>query len=161
MPESLFWRSLRVKSRQKIERDRSRKFRRVAEAAFFRIERTVKLLISGLQNAGIDLAAGGRLRRLRFAQCRNDLGTLIDDVFVVLLPRRGDSFQNLSESGLTVPIFRRKISAADEWFEIGSQPDAHRPAAAAGGRLHKRHIDTIDIGPLFAIDFDVHESHDS
>ena len=39
-------------------------------------------------------------------------------------------------------------------LQIRREPHAHRPAARAGRRLHERHVDAIDVRPLFAIDLD-------
>ena len=39
----------------------------------------------------------------------------------------------------------------------GVRNTRHRPAAGAGRRLHERHVDAIDVGPLLAIDLDRHE----
>ena len=52
---------------------------------------------------------------------------------------------------------RRKVGAAVKRLEVRRQPDAHRPAARPGRRLHERHVDAIDVGPLLAIDLDRHE----
>jgi hypothetical protein len=51
-------------------------------------------------------------------------------------------------------VARRKVRAAEERLAIRRQPDAHRPAARSGQRLHRRHVDGVDVGPLFAIDLD-------
>src|SRR5438105_13045751 len=76
---------------------------------------------------------------------------------MALLPRRRDSFQYLRKTGVAVSIYRRKISSADEWFQIGREPDTHRPTTAAGCRLDEGHVNAIDIRPFFTIDFDVHK----
>ena len=72
-------------------------------------------------------------------------------------PGLGDALQDFGEAGLPVAILRRKIGAAEERLQVGREPDAHRPAAAAGRRLHEGHVDAVDVGPLFAVDFDVDE----
>jgi hypothetical protein len=65
--------------------------------------------------------------------------------------------QHAFEARMAVSILGRKIRAADERLQIGSQPHAHRPATVSGRRLHERHVDAIDVRPLLAVDFDVHE----
>ena len=42
-------------------------------------------------------------------------------------------------------------------LQVRRQPHAHRPAARPGRRLHERHVDAIDVGPLLAIHLDRHE----
>src|ERR1700736_2254124 len=76
---------------------------------------------------------------------------------MVLFPSGRDAFENFCKTRLTVSILRRKISSADEGLQIGREPDTHRPTAAARRRLNEDHINAIDVGPFFAIDFDVHE----
>ena len=87
----------------------------------------------------------------------NDLAALLGNLIVVLLPSRCNPLQDLCEAGLTVAVFRRKISAADEWLQIGRQPNAHGPAAAACRRLHKGHVNPVNIRPLFPVHLNVDE----
>ncbi len=63
------------------------------------------------------------------------------------------------------PVARREIGPAEERLALGRQPDAHRPAARLGQRLHGGHVDRVDVGPLLAVDLDadvvaVHEGGD-
>src|SRR5438270_2081818 len=58
---------------------------------------------------------------------------------------------------MSIPILRRKISAAYEWFQIWSQPHAHRPATVAGGRLNEGHVNTVDIRTFLPIHLNVYE----
>src|ERR1700730_4770732 len=132
-----------VSPSQKIERDWARKFRRRAEAAFFVVKTPRKLFVSDLKNLMVDLGSGFRLSALRFAKRFHNLRSLLGDFFVVLLPSRRNPFQYLRETRLTESILRRKISPSDKRFQIGREPDAHRPATAARRRLHKRHVNAI------------------
>src|SRR5712664_3901329 len=63
----------RVKSRQKIERDRSRKFRGGGEAAFLLVERARKLFVGSLKKLIVDPGSGFGLRVLRFAKGLHNL----------------------------------------------------------------------------------------
>ncbi len=56
--------------------------------------------------------------------------------------------------GAPIAIVRRKIGAAEERLQVRREPHGHGPAAAAGGGLHERHVDAVDIGALFAVHFD-------
>ena len=51
-------------------------------------------------------------------------------------------------------ITRRKVGATIEGAAIGRKEDGHRPAPLLGHRLHRLHIDGIDIRSLFTIYFD-------
>src|ERR1700736_1786978 len=116
----------RVKSRQKIKRDRTREFRRGAEAAFFVVETPRKLFVGGLKKLIVDLTSGFRLCVLRFAKGVDDLSALLGNFFVVLFPSGRDAFENFRKTGLAVSIYRRKISSAHKRFQIGREPDTHR-----------------------------------
>ena len=70
---------------------------------------------------------------------------------------RAISLQDVDEPGPAPSRRRRKVGAAVERLQVRRQPDAHRPAAGPGRRLHERHVDAIDVGPLLAIDLDRHE----
>ena len=48
----------------------------------------------------------------------------------------------------------RKVGAAVERLALGCQPDGHRPAAAAAHRLHRGHVEAVDVGTLLAVDLD-------
>ena len=56
-----------------------------------------------------------------------------------------------------MPVLRWEVGAAEEWLEGRGEEDAHRPAATAGQRLHRRHVDVVEVRALFAIDLDRHE----
>src|SRR5438552_347371 len=145
----------RVEPCEEIERDRSRKFWRVTESAFFRVVAAIKLLVSGLQDPSVDFAFSGS--RLRFPQSLNYLAALLNNLVMFLFPGSRDSFEHLLEPGLTISVFWRKISSADKRFQIGHQPDAHWPAAPAGGCLDKRHVNPVNIGAFFPVHLNVHE----
>ena len=49
------------------------------------------------------------------------------------------------------------VGAGEDRLAIGRQEHAHRPTTLAGHGLDGVHVDAIDIGPLFAVDLDVHE----
>src|SRR5438270_10187352 len=115
----------RVESREKIERDRPRKFRRGPKPAFFVVETPRKLFVGHLEKLIVDLGSAFRLRILRLPEGLHNLGSLLGDFFVVLLPGGRDPLENFRKTGLTVSIFRRKISASDKRFQIGRKPDTH------------------------------------
>ena len=69
-------------------------------------------------------------------------------------PGARDLAQHVDEPGTAPPRRRREVRAAVERLQLRRQPHAHRPAARPRRRLHERHVDAIDVGPLFAIDLD-------
>jgi hypothetical protein len=51
-----------------------------------------------------------------------------------------------------------KYGAAVERREVRSEEHVQRPAAAETQRLHRGHVDAIDVGTLLAVDLDRHEA---
>ncbi len=146
----------RVEARQKIQRDRAREFWGTTETAFVRIKSSRKLLVSRLQNNGINFS-GRSLVFASFAQCINNGGSLACNFCAIIFPGFGNPLQNSLESGMTKSVFRGEIGSTDKRCELWSKPYAHRPAAAARCCLDESHVNAIHIGSLFTIDFNVHK----
>ena len=81
----------------------------------------------------------------------------IDQLGMTRLPHLRNLLKQLQETGPAMALARWKVSSAEEGFEVRRQENIERPAARAGGRLHKGHINLIHIGPLFAVHFDADE----
>src|SRR6185436_15476448 len=73
------------------------------------------------------------------------------DLVPLTFPHLGDLLQDVDEA--RPPPFRgwREIRTSVEGLQLGREPDAHRPAARPGRRLHERHVHAIDVRPLLAI----------
>ena len=56
-----------------------------------------------------------------------------------------------------VPVVGREVGSAVEWTAIRQQEHRHRPPAVTGHCLNGLHVDAVDVGSFFSIDFDVHE----
>ena len=52
----------------------------------------------------------------------------------------------------------REVRPAVERAALRRQEHRHRPAAAAGQRLHRAHVDLVEVGPLLAVDLDRDEA---
>jgi hypothetical protein len=52
---------------------------------------------------------------------------------------------------------RREVGTGEERDPVGRQERVQRPAAGAGHRLHRVHVDRVDVGPLLAVDLDADE----
>ena len=141
---------------KKIQRHRPREFWRHTETAFVCVVASRDLLIGCLQGRRAELRRFSTTR-LSLRQRRDDFRPLLRNFFVILFPRRRDPFEHFAESRLPISVLGRKISSAHEWLQLRRQPDAHGPASAAGRGLDESHVNTIDIGPFLAIDFDVHK----
>ena len=51
----------------------------------------------------------------------------------------------------------REVGAAEERPAVGRQEHGHRPAAVTGHRLHRVHVDRVDVGSFLAVDLHVDE----
>ncbi len=95
-----------------------------------------------------------RSARARAAASVSDVGRLRAPCRARSRQTRAISLRISTKPGRPQRDCRRKVRAAVERLQVGRQPDAHRPAARSGRRLHERHVDAIDVGPLLAIDLD-------
>lgn len=69
----------------------------------------------------------------------------------------GDGAEDGGEAGAAVGVSGRKVGTGEERTEVRGEEDGHGPAAVAGEDLHGGHVELVDIGALFAVDFDVDE----
>ena len=138
---------------------RPRKLRRVAEAAVAR-DRTPRGTASTVASSASAPGTVHGRRRAAPSHCSCAVSASAD---CATLPRSSlPDARDLAAGCRRSPgrphlRRRRKVGAAVERLQLRRQPDAHRPAARSGRRLHERHVDAIDVGPLLAIDLDRHE----
>ena len=52
----------------------------------------------------------------------------------------------------TLSVARGKVGPCEERLPVGSEEDAHRPAAVLRQHLHGLHVDGVDVGPLLPVD---------
>ncbi len=104
--------------------------------------------------------SAGRERALAGAHQRADrarhLVGLPVDLVAAGAERLVHRLQQLRERRHAVPRLRREVGAAPERPAVRRQEDRHRPAAAAGQRHHRVHVDGVDVGPLLAVDLHAH-----
>ena len=79
------------------------------------------------------------------------------DARAIVLPHARELGQQIGEPRPAPARRRREVGAAEERLQLRRQEHRHRPAARSRRRLHERHVDAIDVGPLLAIDLDRHE----
>ena len=68
-----------------------------------------------------------------------------------------DRFHHHAEARHSAALVRREVGAAVEGHAVGVAEDRHRPAALAADRLHRLHVEGVDVGPLLAVDLDADE----
>ena len=91
-------------------------------------------------------------------QVLDDPRALLLDLLAPLRPRLDDRLQQLSSSRAgRGAADRREVGAGVERHLLGRRERVQRPAAVAGHRLHRVHVDRVDVGPLLAVDLDADE----
>ena len=98
-----------------------------------------------------------RLRAGRRAQRAVDPLRLPLDVVAALAPRLRHGAQHLREARDPVARLGREVRAGVERLAVGRHEDRRRPAAGAGHPDRRLHRHRVDVGPLLAVDLDVHE----
>jgi len=86
-----------------------------------------------------------------------DLPGAAHHVVPVFVPSLGDTGQDLPEARHSVARLVGEIGAGVERFAIGREKHRHRPAAATDHGVDGLHIDAVDVGALFAVDFHIDE----
>jgi hypothetical protein len=145
-----------VLAQQEQQFARTRKFRRIAKAAAARVERLLELLQRFRQRTFFGVTAVVLAAR-HHREAIDDLRSRLQDLRAIVTPGAADLREHVDEGRPPILGGRRIVGAAVERLQVGRQPHAHRPAAGAGRGLHERHVDPIDIRPLFAIDLDRNE----
>ena len=79
-------------------------------------------------------------------------GADVADLVAAGAPRLGDALQHLAEARHPVAGLGREVRAAVERHALGIDEHVQRPAALAGHRLHRSHVDRVHVGALLAVD---------
>ena len=111
----------------------------------------------GVERGGVDLLLG-RPQRRRAAQALDDRAGLPADLLALLVPRRADRGQHVAPARHALARLGRKVGAAPERHAVGGEEGVERPAAGAGHRLRRVHVDGVDVGVLLAVDLDADEA---
>ncbi len=152
--ERLLISSFEEVSQQKIVDAGTRKFRRAAKPAMFRIEHAAKSVKGSLQNFFTRRGGTARVRHFCiFAELLKHLNAGLFHALPILPPGASQILENRSKSRTAIAIVRREIGAAKEWPPFRREKYRHRPSASAGRSLHEKHIDSIDVRPLLAVHF--------
>ena len=142
-------------AKQELEHGGVRELRRAAPAAERRLERR-----AGRTRRSREELVGQRLERRaerrRLTDRLDELRGRARHVVAPLAPRLGDRLEHLPEARQPVPRLRRVVGAAVERLAGRRQEDRHRPAAVAGHRDDRLHVDGVEVGTLLAIDLHAH-----
>jgi hypothetical protein len=146
-----------VHPQQELEHRGLRELRSVAPAAPLDVE-----LGSEPSRGFPQKRLGQRLvRRRQFARapnCIDDRSCLAGDVAAPLAVGVGDRDEHLLEARHSVARLGWVVRAAEERLARRREEDRHRPAALTRQRDDCIHVERVDVGPLLAVDLDVHEA---
>ena len=154
-------------SQQEAERPVGRELGGTAEARVLRIEGRAEGPAGALERRRGGGAVVGRPVRVRgtapldrplhrLDRPGGALGRRLD-LLASVRPGVCERRQDGAEGGLPVPSRLREVRAAEERTPVGRQHHRHGPAPVAGHRLHRGHVDRVDVGALLAVDLDAHE----
>jgi hypothetical protein len=157
--ERLFAARPLAEAQQELQLGHMRKLGRIAalpEAPMQRIETPLRVGDRQLERRLLDLAKR-RLPRLPLDQLEH-LPCLLLDILALLGPNLVNPARDPIKARHATPIRRRVVSARVERHELRRQEHRHRPSTIAAIEPHGgRHIDLVEIRPLFPIDLDRHE----
>jgi len=68
-----------------------------------------------------------------------------------------DAREECVEAGASASILWRKVGTREEGLSLRGEKDGHGPTAGSVERDGGRHVDLIEIGALFSVDFDRNE----
>ena len=144
---------------QQLDRRGLRELRRAAEAAVDGVvARRAIAATAASSSAGLELApAAGSMRALAAEVLDDPLALLLGSPSRRSSPRLGDRLQQLAPARHAVARLGREVRAGVERHLLGRREGVQRPAAVAGHRLHRVHVDRVDVGPLLAVDLDADE----
>ncbi len=145
-----------VVPQQELDDHGRRELGRAAEAAVRRVivagqaeQRLGQLVLAGL--------LAGAVGELPLPQLAHDLARDLVDLAAPVRPRPVHAVEHLREGGHAVPGLGREVRTEVEGLGVRREEDGHGPAALTGRRLHGLHVHGVDVGPLLAVDLDVHE----
>ena len=138
-----------------VEQARLREFRGAADAAVLAIHEAEQAL-GGLVEEVRGPDAGESCRGVSRSACHEERSVLLDLAGLVAEDAR-DLLEDRDEGGPAVAGGRREVGAAPDRLAVGREEHGERPAALLAEGMERRHVDLVDVGPLLAIDLDVHE----
>lgn len=135
-----------------------REFGSASEASVFVVEFVVKGLEGLVEDSGGDfLGDGGDGSFEDLAEAFGEFVGGFEDLLAVVLPGVGEAGDELEEGGDSLAGDFGEIGSGEEGFLVGGEEDGHGPAAVSGGELDGGHVDVVDVGSFFAVEFDADE----
>ena len=139
-----------------IELRRVRELRRAAESAVDGIEALLEL--RKCARGRLDGQRVGGVRRLERIERTREAFALLGNRGALLVVGSGEPRQEIEEARHAVARQLREIGAGEIRRAVRREEHRERPAArAARHQRVRRLVDLVEVGPLLAVDLDVHE----
>ncbi len=142
---------------QDPEVHRMREFRGAAEAAMGVVERPEQRASRVIQQRDVERPPGPGRKLAQRLEVFGHLPGRCDDLLAPLAPGLADAEQHPGKPRHPSRVGGRIIRPAEKRLQVGREEDGHRPPAVLGHRLDGGHVEAVEVGPLLAIDLDVHE----
>ena len=143
---------------QELDHRGRRELRRAAPAAVHAVVAGRSAATAASSGAAVELGVGGRDPRPRQARRAASRSPCSRDLVAALGPGVRDGLDDLRPGGHAVARLRREVRAAVERHLLGREEHVQRPAALAGHRLHRLHVERVDVRALLAVDLHAHEA---
>jgi hypothetical protein len=143
-------------AQEELDDRRGGKLRRAAPPAVLAVVGPAEGGHRAVERRRIELGFG-RLQVGGALQASDDAGRRALDLLALLPPRPGDPLEQLAPSRHPLARLRRVVGARVERDAFRRDEGVQRPAAVAGHRLQRVHVDRVDVGTLLPVDLDRHE----
>ena len=143
-------------SEQQLKRRGGRELRGATEAALLGVCPGAKRPDRRFQEALVR-GLGGGLELPDRAEPGARLGRALPQLLALARKCIDHRLHHHPEARHAAALLGREVGAAKERHSVGVAEDRHRPAAAPAHRLHRLHVEGVDVGALLAVDLDVDE----
>ena len=95
----------------------------------------------------------------KVVECCDNLLASLDHTTLIHLPHIVNTGKQLGKCGAlrsSTPVWR-KVGATKKGFTVWGEPNVERSTSTTGQLLDEVHVDIVDVGTLFAVDFDTNE----
>ena len=140
---------------QELEQGGIGEFWGTLHAAVDRVDGSAGAAGNGVEFGQAEDHAAGRPGGV--VEALHERGAVLLDLARLFAKQAGELTQDVDESRAPVTGGFGKIGATPHGLAVGGEKHGQRPAALLAQKVKGRHVDLVDVGALFAIDFDVDE----
>ena len=145
-----------VVAEQELQRHGLRELGGRAKAALLRVVAGSQVGVRLLQQLRGEPLPRPLAQRCRLDAARQVVGRL-QHLYAAVVVRVGHGPEKPGKPGHGCPVLRGKVGAAVEGLALRRQEGGQRPASPAGQRLHRLHVDAVQVRPFLPVDLDADE----